>query len=132
MLASARELRTAGHDRNACYLSGYVVECVLKTILTKSKYSGSLQHHRLLELRQALDALMMFGNKTTIRYMYAARLAPTIMQQIAPPPNPKSHWDPFHRYDGTRWTAAESTPYVDEASRVADVLKKMEFDGVLP
>ena len=44
------------------------------------------------------------------------------------------HWDPGHRYDGTRWANdATSRHYVDEAQKFADIINDMiiSFSGVL-
>jgi hypothetical protein len=72
------------------------------------------------------------------RYGDPAQLAPTLLQQV---PHQRRdgtiryfcHWDPYHRYDGSRWdseTVAEA--YLHEAESALAVITQMNIDGNLP
>lgn len=137
MMFDARALRDGGAHRNACYLSGYVVECTLKTLLDKAGPAPA-HTHDLESLHAAVAQLLLDGSPLAARYGDPASLAPTMLQQIKPPKKTRNgiryfcHWDPEHRYDGSRWGAAPmSQSYLNEANNCLDVIVRMLMDGVL-
>jgi hypothetical protein len=138
MMFDARTLREAGSFRNACYLAGYVVECTLKVLLDKAGMAPE-HTHDLESLHDEVAQLLLLGNTVVARYGDPASLAPTLLQQIAPPKPRKGrspryfcHWDPEHRYDGSRWDSAQiSDDYLREADKSIDVIIQMSIDGVL-
>ena len=79
MMFDARTLREAGAHRNACYLAGYVVECTLKVLLDKAGLAPE-KTHDLESLHEAVAR----GNAKLARYGDPARLAPMMLNQVAP------------------------------------------------
>ena len=137
MMFDARTLRDRGAHRNACYLSGYVVECTLKTLLDKAGLAPA-HTHDLESLHDEVAQLLVLGDPLVARYGDPASLAPTMIQQIDPPQKTRRgiryycHWNPEHRYDGSRWGSAPmSNAYLNEASKCLDVIVLMIIDGVL-
>jgi hypothetical protein len=137
MMFDARSLREAGAHRNACYLAGYVVECTLKTLLELAGLPPK-QTHDLESLHQVV-LLHLLSNPVVIKYGNPASLAPTMLQQIAPAKTKQNgstqyfcHWDPYHRYDGSRWNSEPmSKAYLHEADKCIEVITTMLIDGVL-
>lgn len=140
MMLDAHALRKAGAHRNACYLAGYVVECTLKVLLKKAGLKPA-QIHELDLLQDSLQdqvaQLLALGNTDVARYGDPASLAPTMLQKVALPKPSKGrshgcHWDPKHRYDGSRWDSDQmSEAYLREADKSIDVIVQMTIDGVL-
>lgn len=134
----ARTLRQAGSHRNACYLAGYVVECTLKLLL-KQEGQTPAHTHDLESLHDEVAQLLLLGNTVVARYGDPAGLAPTLLRQILPPQQRKGrsprhfcHWDPEHRYDGSRWDSEPmSETYLREADKSIDVIIQMTIDGIL-
>lgn len=138
-MLDARNLRQAGAHRNACYLAGYVVECTLKALLLKATGQQPAHIHDLQSLQDNVNLLLVGGNAMVARYPSPALLAPTLLQQVQPPrmkrgsPQYFCHWDPYYRYDGSRWDSdIVSKAYLREAERAFDVIIQMLLDGNLP
>ena len=134
MMQDARILHDAGAHRNACYLAGYVVECTLKALLAKA--GETLRVHDLESLHDKVTRLLMNGSAVLARYGDPSQFAPTMLHQVNPPTVKRSetryycHWDPEHRYDGTRWTLSSvSVDYLREAEKAHDVIVRMFVDG---
>jgi hypothetical protein len=138
MMVDADTLHRSGAHRNACYLAGYVVECTLKTLLNQAG-EAVRKRHDLLSLHDAVNLLLVNGNVIVARYGDPTLLAPTMCQQIKPPLTQKGgemryfcHWDPEHRYDGTRWHPSSiSTDYLREAQQCHNILTEMFVDGLV-
>lgn len=133
MMLDAGILHRAGAHRNACYLAGYVVECTLKALVQQT--GGAAWGHDLESLHDEVAVLLLSGNAVVAKYGDPSQLAPTMLQKVAPPP-PKTkkvcHWDPGHRYDGTRWSLpTTSEDYVREAAKSRDVILEMFLDGLV-
>lgn len=137
MLESAEALSAAAHHRNACYLAGYVVECGLKAMLIERyrRVPGvrvpPYKVHRLQELTDLLTALALVADREVVKHGLPLAVAPTIGAQIGTDSNGRalSHWDPYHRYDGSRWV--DSIAYVAEAKAVNGILDMLRMEGVL-
>lgn len=134
MMQDARILHDAGAHRNACYLAGYVVECTLKALLALT--GASPWGHDLESLHDKVAGLLMNGNAVLARYGDPSQFAPTMLQQVNPQTVQRGeicyhcHWDPKHRYDGTRWTQSSvSVDYLREAEKAHDVIVRMFVDG---
>jgi hypothetical protein len=142
MMSGAKALQATGAHRNACYLAGYVVECTLKTMLEVAGESPPLKHEvddlNVLLLRLSLapgDKIGTYGDPSV--------LAPMIFRQLRVLETRRDgstvwrdqcHWDPKHRYDGTRWANdATSRQYIAEAQKFADIIDDMKitFLGIL-
>jgi len=137
MMTDANLLKQAGAHRNACYLSGYVVECTLKALLAST--GGPAWGHDLESLHDKVAALLVNGNALVSKYGDPSQLAPTMRQQIQPQKVKSNgvvvhycHWDPFYRYDGARWdTKLLSDSYLQEARACHDLLVQMWLDGLV-
>lgn len=141
MMKDAKALQAAGAHRNACYLAGYVVECTLKTMLEVSDVNP--WGHEIDDLNALLLGLRLAPADKIGQYGDPSSLAPTIFTQLRVPVTRRNgttvlqdqcHWDPQHRYDGTRWVdAATSRQYIDEAQKFADIIGDLKylFYGVL-
>ncbi len=137
MMLDARILHRAGAHRNACYLAGYVVECTLKAMVKQT--GGAPWGHDLESLHDQVAVLLLSGNAVVAKYGDPSQLAPTMVQQIkSPTVNRRNetryycHWDPDHRYDGTRWKLpSTSESYVLEAEKSHDVIVGMVLDGLV-
>jgi len=137
MMTAAETLHREGAHRNACYLAGYVVECTLKALLERGGKRKPV--HDLVSLRVMVNRLLVEGDVIMARYGDPAKLAPKMSREVSPPRrNPQSgelkhfcHWNPDHRYDGTRWDAAVARDYLHEAKQCHDVLYIMLMDGTV-
>jgi hypothetical protein len=140
MILDARSLRQAGAHRNACYLAGYVVECTLKALLEKASGRKPMQIHDLQSLQDEMNLLIVRGNAMAARYPDPTKLAPQMLKQVLPPRLKRDgstqhfcHWDPYHRYDGSRWNSdTVSKNYLHEADSAFNVIIQMLLDGNLP
>jgi hypothetical protein len=140
MILDAHTLQQAGAHRNACYLAGYVVECTLKALLEKASGQKPAQTHDLQSLQNEVNLLLVNGNAMAARYPDPAKLAPTMLQQVRPPRLKGNgstqyfcHWDPYYRYDGSRWNSETvSKDYLREADGAFNVINQMRIDGILP
>jgi hypothetical protein len=137
MMLDARRLYETGAHRNACYLAGYVVECTLKSLLEQT-IPKVPRIHDLGTLQDEVATLSLNANAVVAKYGDPSRLAPTMLDWVAPPKMGKKgvdyfcHWDPGHRYDGSRWnTAAVSADYLREAEKCHDILTGMFLDGLV-
>lgn len=136
MMLDASVLEQEGRHRTACYIAGYVVECTLKALLKLDRQKH--KSHDLETLQDLVGTLALTGTAKSAKYGNPGTLASTMLQQVAPPTvkNGKTifhcHWDPEHRYDGTRWGSAQvCDDYLREAETCHDVIVEMSIDGVL-
>lgn len=141
MMNGAKALRAAGAHRNACYLAGYVVECTLKTMLEVAGVNP--WGHEVDDLNTSLLRLRLAPADKIGQYGDPSVLAPLIFMQLRVLETRRDgstvwqdqcHWDPKHRYDGTRWANdAASRQYIAEAQKFADIIDdmKISFLGVL-
>lgn len=140
MMKAARALQAAGAHRNACYLAGYVVECTLKTLLEVA--GEDPWGHEIKDLNEGLTRLHLAPADKIGRYGDPSRHAPTIFLVVSRTSKTKPdgtitwkeycHWDPRHRYDGTRWADdATSRAYVNEAQKFIDIIDDMRIQGVI-
>lgn len=137
MRDAAVSLRASGQDRNACYLAGYVIECVAKVMLQQAPNPGHIKHHDLEGLGEQFLAATLSAGFAIGRYGDPTRLAPTMIAQVGPTKIKNGqtvhycHWDPFHRYDGSRWDANTVKQYLQEAEAAYSLLIQMQLDGVI-
>lgn len=139
LLAQAASVEPSQH-RNACYLAGYVVECVLKAMIT-ARYTKarvvdvpSLFSHELSDLEALLTAQAVAAERDVVRYGLPVHAAPTMctivgQRQLRRQRIDEAHWHPFHRYDGSRWVT--SSTYIAEAKAALDILTQLQLDGVI-
>lgn len=127
MMLDARILHHSEAFRNACYLAGYVVECTLKALIAQTKTPRMI--HSIKSLHDEVAALLVNGNAIVAKYGDPSAFAPTMFQAVSQLGDKHCHWDPKHRYDGTRWTSNVSSDYLREAEKCHEVIIKMFIDG---
>ena len=93
--------------------------------------------HDLESLHDEVAQLLLLSNAVVARYGDPASFAPTMLQQFSYLDlkgrlRHFCHWDPGHRYDGSRWDSEPmSESYLREADKSIDVIIQMTIDGVL-
>lgn len=124
-LLDAMTLEKNGRFDGAAYLSGYVVECSLKTLIilqTKKPIRG----HKLNELSSRVLNLARLPTSKTARYDRVISSELSIR-------DPVKGWKPILRYraEGSL-SPAEAEIWVNEAVAVyQSTVAKMKLDGVL-
>lgn len=122
-LGDATVLRSAQRFDGVAYLSGYVVECAMKTLIQVETGSGS-RSHDLAGLDRTLGMLAARVGAQTARIY--ARAAPLLRdpQVLA--------WDPAMRYRGPATTRVHAEQLFRSASSVyREVIGGLALDGVL-
>ncbi|MDC0670546.1 hypothetical protein [Nannocystis radixulma] len=131
--------------RAACYLLGYVCECVLKeAAFAALKAQGKSEQEAIDSLRQVShDLTRLITLHATLALSPSARLGRGVslhrlaprMSALLPGPLPSAkkvqHWHPEHRYDGHRWDAQAALDYADEARALLKTLIGLKLDGAL-
>jgi len=125
-------LRQGRYD-GAGYLTGYVVECVLKTYILVGQSPSPLakvakadRHHRLNDLSQSALRLAAMPSAQTARY-------PLKMTTGHPMYDVKTGWREQIRYRAAAAvTAQQAQDWLTEARAVyAPALPQMKLDGVI-
>ncbi len=121
-LDDATTLLGGGRPDGAAYLSGYVVECSLKSLLQAEGVHE--RGHRLTDLAQRVSQVCTVAGAATARYVTQAVLGiPTAA--IA-------GWIETMRYHSPSKAAANAQTWVDEAEVVyQDTVVRMVLDGVI-
>lgn len=123
-LADAAALLTAARPDGAAYLSGYVVECSLKSIYHLEKKTAAPWEHDLAKLRNQVMAIATVAGATTAKYFGAATSG-----LLA---SPIAAWDPGMRYRAPSMTAADALSWHRTASQVfQETIAEMIKDGVV-
>ena len=127
MLESAITLHTESQYRQACYLAGYVVECSIKELLVKAKQAPSELHtHNLNSLMLSAQAIKGRHAKYRKAVSEIFQAATLITEKLD---GGDTHWDPFYRYDGTRWNdSSVAGTYIAEAQKVKEIFDRFESD----
>jgi HEPN domain-containing protein len=104
---------------NTYYLSGYVVECVFKTVITHGGLPARPFAHRLTSLHQGL---VFLGESSALWYRYHPRW-----------PAPLADWSPEVRYARSGRVDGSSAKEAFESAKanVRDVLAAMILDGLV-
>ena len=124
-LLDALTLRKNGRFDGAAYLSGYVVECSLKTLIILQT-KKSIKSHKLNDLsKKALDLAKLPTSKT-------ARYNKTISGKLSIR-DPVNGWKETMRYCASgSLSPAEANAWVDEAVAVyQSTVAQMKLDGIL-
>lgn len=134
-MTDARKLQLAGSHRNACYLAGYVVECIIKVLIQCSGGERLIRSHKLDQLADQLAKLSLTAGARAMKCGDPRRLAPTI---TGPREGTSStlklsecscDWNPDYRYDGSHWdNPAKSSAYITEAQQALDMLDQVALD----
>jgi len=126
-LADALSLLAANRTDGAAYLSGYVVECALKSLVVVAAGNPLNFGHNLNRLsREALNLAALPGSKTA-RYIPRLNPGPSI---IDAPPN---GWRETLRYrEAGAVTALTATSWLAEAQAVfASTIIPLRIDGLI-
>lgn len=121
-LQDASALLTAGRADGAAYLSGYVVECSLKSLLQLE--SKDPWGHSISRLTDQFVSVAAIAGSRTARYLGSAVAALTSSQI--------GNWNPEHRYRAPSVSLADAQAWYVEAQQVFDeTVAEMWKDGVL-
>lgn len=122
-LQDASTLLNAGRADGAAYLSGYVVECSLKSLLQLQ--TGKQQEgHQIIQLAQQFATLAAVAGSKTARYLgpTTAGLATSAIRV----------WHPTMRYQAPSVTLAEASEWHVVADGVyQETIAQMLLDGEL-
>lgn len=123
-LDDAQVLLSGSRFDGAGYHAGYVVECVLKTLLQQE--SEVVREHNLCDLSRRVNALALGGSPDIAKYIPDPLPS---LRYVVPP----AGWQETMRYraegDLNQLTAQE---WVHEAERVYDhIIRQMQNDGVI-
>jgi hypothetical protein len=120
-LHDAAALLASNRPDGAAYLSGYVVECALKSLIVLEG-STPPRHHRLDDLRGDVNRLAVVAGAKAARYFGRATqgvVAATI-----------SAWNPEMRYRAASMTASRAADWHGEATQVfREIILQMQLDG---
>ena len=128
--AAQKHLRDAqsllGQQRadGAAYLSGYVVECALKSCWQLETGRPWYRRHDLRELGQAVAALASVAGSKTARYVKSAT--------IGIPSSAIKGWSSEMRYWAPTMSVGDATAWCQIAENVfLETVGQMRLDGVL-
>lgn len=127
LLDDAGVLQAQSRFDGAAYLAGYVVECVLKTLI-EAERAGVRRIHDLGKL--GAEALRLAGLPTQRTAKYVTIPGVTVLQ-YGPPPG---KWRETLRYEAPGMIPpATAAIWFAEASRLyGEVIVRMRLDGMLP
>jgi len=128
MSQSSLILHRASQHYNACYLSGYVVECYAKILLSKIGISKKI--HDLSELRTVLNYTLSGASSITTTGMgrYLIDILAACPNMVSGP----MKWDPMFRYDDLYpWDQNMSTLFQQEADKCLEKIYEMKIDGTI-
>jgi hypothetical protein len=132
-LGDAFALQQAGRADGAAYLSGYVIECCLKTLILYEQAVPSAgapkswrgrQGHDLKRLHADVSSVAILAGARTARYFGVAikRLTSAAI----------TGWDPELRYRAPAMSSADGTKWYEDADSVyQETVGQMLLDGVL-
>jgi len=131
LLLDAKALLKEERSDGAAYLSGYVVECALKSVwlLETGLPAGNMmpwakQGHNLTYLANQISTLASFAGAKTARYLGAATKSLSSTGIIA--------WTPNMRYRSAMMPLADSQAWCQTADGVFhETIHQMRLDGVL-
>ena len=106
-LEDSRVLMAGSRHDGAAYLAGYVVECVLKTLI-QLETGGPRYYHDLPGLCDELDGLAARAGSRYGKYYLAAEASLRASSVFI-------HWKPQQRYHGPEVTANDAGTWCREA-----------------
>lgn len=122
-LQDAAVLLAAARPDGAGYLSGYVVECSLKSIY-QLQTGSPLEGHNLSTLHRQVQVVAMVAGAKTAKY-----LGPVTAGILG---SPVSAWRPGMRYSVPSMTVAHAGSWLQAASQVfTETIAQMRLDGEL-
>jgi hypothetical protein len=125
MYNSSVKLHNQGDYHNACYLSGYVVECYAKIIVGLSYGFNSQDiakefRHDLNKLNKELQYIL---NNSPFS-MYIVDFDIEFMDII----NGPSKWNPIKRYSNTTWSLGDSTNFQNQIPKAMQLLAQLSLN----
>lgn len=122
-LLDAHALLTSERLDGAAYLSGYVVECALKSLIVLEGKTPP-RHHKIGDLRAEVNRLAVVAGARAARY-YGEAMRRLGAAAIA-------HWNPELRYRAAFTSAADAAAWYREADGVfRETIQQMQLDGVI-
>ncbi|WP_155627626.1 hypothetical protein [Burkholderia territorii] len=123
-LRDAAALLAAARPDGAAYLSGYVVECSLKSIYQLQMGSPLGNSHNLTSLHGQVKAVAAVAGAKTAKY-----LGPVTAGILG---SPVAAWHPVMRYRNPSMTAAAASSWHGAAAQVfQETIAQMHLDGEL-
>jgi hypothetical protein len=113
---------------NTCYLSGYIVECYGKILITASAVGNPRSYnHNIEDINNVIQTNILLNTSYSKYCLDLKTMCNTIYEG-------QHKWNPIKRYedDPNLWNSknvAES--FVVEAKHVIDVIDNMKLDGVI-
>jgi HEPN domain-containing protein len=126
-LTDAELLLNEGHPDGAGYLSGYVVECVLKTyiLIEQTRINPSDRHHKLNDLSQSALSFATIQNARTAKYPIATTAGHSMYDS-------NTGWRETLRYrPATTITDTQAREWFTEAEAVYSSIPQMKLDGLI-
>jgi len=122
-LLDASALLSSHRPDGAAYLSGYAVECALKTLIVLEGATPP-HHHRLGDLRGEVNRLAAIAGSKAARYIGHAT------QTVAAAAI--AGWNPNMRYRPASVTPGDAATWHAEATRIfRETIQQMRLDGVI-
>jgi len=123
-LRDAAALLAATRLDGAAYLSGYVVECSLKSIYQLQMGRGPGHSHNLASLHGQVNAIAAVAGAKTAKY-----LGPVTAEILG---SSVAAWHPVMRYRSPSMTAANAGSWHEVATQVfQETIAQMHLDGEL-
>ncbi len=137
-LEDATALQAAKRHDGCLYLSGYVVECALKSVfLHEASWDPTSRTYLTRKLNAELDRLQVpnhnLGNlHEELTRVTASATALSAKYVPPPPPTPPPRWNASLRYRAPCVAERDSVAMLAEAKRVFEhTIVRMRLDGVL-
>lgn len=122
-LIDASSLLTAGRADGAAYLTGYVVECCLKSIY-QLETGQPLRGHNLVSLHSQVSAVAAAAGSRTAKYLGIATTS--ILT------SPIGSWQPDMRYRAASMSIADAQTWHHSAHHIfQETIAQMHLDGEL-
>ena len=126
-LDDATALQSEGRHDNAAYLSGYVVECVLKTVI-RIEMEGHPEVHDLTALSRRASGLAALPGAQTARHAASMSASTHRLYEYG-----EKGWSESMRYRPSGHVPDDvAAEWLDEAEKVYDrVVGSLRLDGVV-
>jgi hypothetical protein len=124
---SSKNLHSATHYHNACYLAGYVMECYGKILVQKAVIRNpKMYSHNVVNINTDLIAYLASSSASTAfwrKYIIDISLeCPAMLRG----------WNPNHRYeDAILWNDHASENYQKEQEKCFEKIIEMHLDGLI-
>ena len=124
-LQDAEALLKGRRFDGAAYLSGYVVECALKTLIQVESGRPVRHSHKLTGLLEEMDGLAVRAETRTGRRLYVGVAATLRTADVL-------HWKPEMRYRGPEVTSSAAEAWLRDARKAYDlIVGSLIFEGAI-